>query len=242
MSKTPPALPPRKLAPLAASRDSAPTYSPITSTNLRKQLLPDSPASRRTPTPQPQPMKYRCPGCGLDFAKWSPCLAHLREFGHVEAHELDKSLHADFRRVQEMCALFYTHRLSHRLLSTKVDTSSSDESSEDDQEHHEAPPRRPPVVTGEKKPRRRSKKFNLFALPDKVVFKINAYLDVDSATALFRAVTMTSDRSVDESRVNRWSGSSQGSASTQEGAINSHVEGANLRWSTGHLDRSKPKR
>ena len=224
--RTPPSLPPRKSQPADSV---GPTFSPITA-GLRKAPADaprlESPTNKRTPTPKAEvQMKYRCPGCGLDFAKWSPCLAHLREFGHVEAKELDKSLHADFRRVQEMCALFYTNRLSHRLLAAKGDTSSSDESDSEEV----AQPRAPP--TSGKKPRRRSRKFHLGALPEKVMFKINAFLDVDSATALFRAITHVSggDKSVDESRVNRWSGSSQGSTST------TGHEGGGVRWSQGHL-------
>jgi hypothetical protein len=192
----------------------------------------------------------------LDFAKWSPCLAHLREFGHVEASALDKTLNNDFRRVQEMCALFYTHRLSHLLLTGRgsSDPSSSSDDSEDDAEQKQIAERR--------KERRaaRRRRFNFSALPDKVVFKINAFLDVDSATALFRAITSGLDKSTDESRVNRWSGGSHDSKSTVDGSETMHwslgsataaspaahgailasshhnvVDGANLRWSTGNI-------
>jgi len=200
----------------------------------------------------------------------------------VEAHELDKSLHSDFRRVQEMCALCYTHRLSQRLMSSNGGGDSSSDESEDEQEaaknssapqsaslkqqqtsaqqqhlkqaqHQTQHQKHQEGVVSERvrKPKRRSKAFYFFKLPDKVMFKINSFLDVDSATSLFRAITVNADRSVDESRFNRWSGSSQGSASTQEGGgirwshgsgHASSVDGANLRWSTGTMDRALASR
>tara|TARA_B100000795_G_scaffold45686_1_gene30030 strand:+ start:323 stop:1330 length:1008 start_codon:yes stop_codon:yes gene_type:complete len=37
--------------------------------------------------PQGAKRKYRCPDCGLEFKKWSPCLEHVNETGHADAHK-----------------------------------------------------------------------------------------------------------------------------------------------------------
>ena len=37
--------------------------------------------------PQGAKRKYRCPDCGLGFKKWSPCLEHVLETGHADAHK-----------------------------------------------------------------------------------------------------------------------------------------------------------
>jgi len=85
---------------------STPNFSPISTFQHRKaagsltrkaQHVSASDGSNRP--------KYQCPGCNEVFAKWSPCLAHLRENKHVAAELLDKKLNGgDFRRIQEMCA------------------------------------------------------------------------------------------------------------------------------------------
>ena len=37
--------------------------------------------------PQGAKRKFRCPDCGQKFKKWSPCLEHVLETGHADAHK-----------------------------------------------------------------------------------------------------------------------------------------------------------
>jgi hypothetical protein len=87
---------------------STPNFSPI---STFRKAAPNRKSQQLAIESSNRP-KYQCPGCQELFAKWSPCLSHLREQKHVDADLLDKKTNGgDFRRVQELCAnLAYHHR------------------------------------------------------------------------------------------------------------------------------------
>ena len=118
---------------------SAPSFSPIATAHRKApvSLVPRKhQSSAVTQSDANIRPKFQCPGCHETFAKWSPCLAHLREKLHVASELLDKKLNGgDFRRVQEMCAtLAYRQRGGRERAdsTSSADSLSSDSGGEDE--------------------------------------------------------------------------------------------------------------
>jgi hypothetical protein len=203
-----------------------PNFSPISALN-RKFLSTNSGAAgarkfqgqsqQEGGTTRP---KYQCPGCQDVFAKWSPCLAHLREKLHVKPELLDKKQNGgDFRKVQEMCATLAHQRKGgsgrERGESTSsAESFSSDSGEDDDSSTASASAQRPRPQSQPKQrstgataaslqaypiPRIRQSAtlvlgrtgFNLRMLDEKVIFRLLTFLDVDSSRMLFLAMTVT---------------------------------------------------
>jgi len=218
---------------------SAPSFSPIAPIQRK---LPSGGSSRKhqqsSAQDGTQKPKYQCPGCQQLFAKWSPCLAHLREKQHVQNELLDKKLNGgDFRRVQEMCATLAYHHRGGSGGRERTDSNSSAESlSSDSGEDEDANNSGTSAGKRTSAPKQRfahvasllpngrtttapssrlnpdfRRGFDLKGLEERIIFRILTFLDVDSSRMLFLAMTITPRAALAvpmESRVRMWSVSS----------------------------------
>ena len=161
--------------------------------------------------------KYRCPSCGLEFAKWSICLRHLREAGHSPAGASVDVGSGNLKRAQVMCAIRFrqsspTDAPTGSLApdaAVPVATFQGTRAPPPGLAFPAAaaaaaattsalvlqPPPAPLLVVDPRNPFR--------GLPDRVAYTINQFLTFDELYDLFRA--NEKGQSTDSSRVRTWS-------------------------------------